>query len=118
MRFRKLGGVLLIAATLLTAREITVQQAVEWAMTHNKTLAQFKEQLSASEAATSAALALEYPELSYSREGMDANQNYDEIRWTLSQSIEFPNKPMLRKQQARLQHAAKTAEYEEFLLDR
>ncbi|HDR05061.1 MAG TPA: TolC family protein, partial [Candidatus Marinimicrobia bacterium] len=117
MRLRKLGGVLLIAATLLTAREITVQQAVEWAMTHNKTLAQFKEQLSAAEAASSAALALEYPELSYSREGMDANQKYDEIRWTLSQSIEFPNKPFLRKQQARLQHAAKQAQYEEFLLE-
>ena len=74
------------------AQLLTIQDAVEQALKSNAQINQMRSQLQQKQAEWRTQTGISAPEISYMKEGIDpkADQPFQEKRWTVSQSIDFP----------------------------
>jgi len=74
------------------AQLLTIQDAVDQAIKNNAQINQMRSQLQQKQAEWRTQTGISAPEISYMKEGIDpkANQPFQEKRWTVSQSVDFP----------------------------
>lgn len=74
------------------AQLLTIQDAVDQAIKNNAQINQMRAQLQAKQAEWRTQTGVSAPEISYMKEGIDpkAGQPFQEKRWTVSQSVDFP----------------------------
>ena len=74
------------------AQLLTIQDAVEQAIKSNAQINQMRSQLDRKKAEWRTQTGISAPEISYMKEGIDpkADQPFQEKRWTVSQSVDFP----------------------------
>jgi cobalt-zinc-cadmium efflux system outer membrane protein len=74
------------------AQLLTIQDAVDQAIKNNAQINQMRAQFQAKQAEWRTQTGVSAPEISYMKEGIDpkAGQPFQEKRWTVSQSVDFP----------------------------
>jgi len=74
------------------AQLLTIQDAVDQAIKNNAQINQMRAQLQQKQAEWRTQTGISAPEISYMKEGIDpkADQPFQEKRWTVSQSVDFP----------------------------
>jgi cobalt-zinc-cadmium efflux system outer membrane protein len=84
--------ILWVSATPAQAQLLTIQDAVNQAIGNNAQINQMRSQLQQKQAEWRTQTGISAPEISYMKEGIDnkAADPFQEQRWTVSQSVDFP----------------------------
>lgn len=94
-----------------TFTELTVKQAIEYALAHNPFLNSLRETVNAKKAEMRVLPGISDPEIAYTREGI-ANGTFQEQKWSVQQSLEFPTKIIASHNANRNKYLATKAAYE------